>query len=234
MKYFPNLIVLLVASIFINACSKTFNTDWDLNGLQGKVKTVTENQYKPEKKEGTWFKSDKLLLSTQSTFTSDGYLESIENFDRTKELKERSSLKIENGKIQQETRYDLNGKPISRSEYIYVSATEFEISIYNEAGEKVAVVKNTIQGDRIVKRTQEMLKDGENIRTIKSSMEYNTNRHLVRQKDEFPNGNIVIIDFEYLELDAHRNWIKRLDYAYLEGEKERPVKRVVTRTYEYY
>ncbi len=226
-------ILFLLVGICVSCADKS---DLAIFGVQGNVKTYTENYYEAVHKFGEWVQGDPFdgFGNMRVTFTSNGAYKSLEFLDENNNLTEKMIPKREGGEIVSELRYNPDGKLIGRMKITFTSDTKikFQNSDVKEGITSKGV--SFLENDRIVRQEITLLDEypGEERQKIILEFEYDSDGRITSQKQTDQN-NVVIFHytFEYVTFDEHKNWTKRLDY---DEEDTKTPRKVVTRTYEYY
>ena len=217
----------------LNSCVE--QTEWTKYGLNGKVKTLVENQYEPVEKSGKWQQGAPTRFGNYSLiFSEKGDHERTNFFDENNKIRYYLISKIENGKMVEESRYDAEGKFQGINKYTHTSDTKIEFTSYEPyEGELIEVSKGTdyLKDGKPVGSDLKTLYNGEVNYEVQKKFLYDENGFLVGIKKSFPVGDDEIEKFEYTEFDDQNNWTKRL---YYEDEDSKTPHKIIIRSYEYY
>lgn len=109
------LLAIISVFLFFNACTESKpKTDWEVKGLEGNVKSVTEKKYKAEEKFGEVVRIDTLLSVSTCFFNEYGFLTSEEVVNYESIAKEEGYKKTyeynEQGLKIKKNEYDFNGE----------------------------------------------------------------------------------------------------------------------------
>ncbi|MEM6718139.1 MAG: hypothetical protein AAF611_02385 [Bacteroidota bacterium] len=225
---------VVIAFLAVISCAKK-KSDLFLFGVQGNVKTYTENHFKAEQKFGDWQKGEPADFGNMKVdFNRNGNYESLEFLNKRNELQEKRIIKRENGEIVSELSYDDNGKLTGHMDITHSSDTKLKFVNFDTEGNKTSKGVSFMENGRIVKQDITLFSSyaGGERKKILVYFEYDEYGRMISQKQTRGDGEIEYHSiYKFTEFDENNNWTKRLDYS--EDNSETPNK-VVTRTYEYY
>lgn len=202
--------LLIIPTIW--SCSSSY-TDWDLEGLKGKVKQYEEKSSKAIEKFGEWALDENDMSVKVVRFN-------------------------ENGRTREWVMYDKNGGELDK-EILTYGGDKLIGSEYFAKKLKVGTLEIEQNDNKIVyksKRTipiyeERIIKNKKIIRVITDNYgdgTFDTLNNEYNEKGLLRTSNFY--DYEYLEFDSKGNWTKRMITS-----KERPEdKYVEQRAYEYF
>lgn len=237
---------LFIAILF--ACSngiKSFPNDWEIYGLNGKVKSYTDRVYEAKKRNGVWERHKMMPESIYNTkFNKKGYvlrtkifnefedLMGIEKYHYYKNTKTSKtySIRKEYGNLKRTLE--------RKSVYKIISKTEIEFENFNYAPfegteSKSGTGKIALKGNKIVKIINIIYIDtNQNTEKMIQDNNYNNQNELIstyiRNKKSGLDQKFTL---EYLEYDSLNNFTKKLRTLSKGNKKEN---FLIIREIEYY
>lgn len=239
----PLFLILIICTLI--SCNSN-NNDLNKLGLKGKIKSYTEETYKP------LINSDEIDLNALSKHKDCNF----EKIEKQKNLRQDQIKQMfdENGNFTRKLHFDVNGKLSYKS---IVTKQHNGIVVTKKYNNKNELLTKTISTYHSDGNEEHITYDnGNEIMTIqkcfRDDKKLETNFFLKDQKTligniliEFNNDNqiskikvlgknsIIVenTECEYTKFDENNNWTKRIDYDMTNGKM---VEKIVVRKYEYY
>lgn len=225
--------ILLITIGLLTSCSYDNDlNDWKLDGLNGKVKSFLQLNYKAEKKFGEWDKGDiNDYGHLRVSFDNDGNYQLIEDLNENNGLMHKRIFKRENGVLIGYDTYLTDGELRSKLKYIHKSKDEKEYIIYNYDGKKIGQGKLYYANNRLIKELYQRVIDDKIEKEYTTVWEYDQDDILVSHKTDLKGEIIDNCKYECVAFDEHNNWTKRLCYHSKESEEPEYIQ---IREYKYY
>ena len=257
------LLTILFAGSIVISCFGQKKTDWQINGLKGRVKSLTTTEYDATEKFGEPVKGgikDKTETTTKQ-FDSNGKIippkkggNTVYKYDTKGNIIEETTYGSDNSTILSKSvfKYDLNGNVIEAVNYNSEGTqTSKEINTYDlkgnliESKESGNLFNGTInQGQELISKYKydsysRIIGYSVNIgdsELASANIKNDENGDVIESTTETFNGFDAKKTFKYT-YDAKGNWITKVSYsssAYMNMKAESKADAIVERVIEYY
>lgn len=230
---FTKLFIILIT---LGTISSAFSQNgWKRDGLKGKVKSIQETYFEAENISDSWEKGAiQPYGHKQITFDKKGIYQGTQFLNNVLEFSDKLVPFMENQLMKEESFLDKEGQLINVTKYTYNSKNELAFNTFNDEGQKISTGKVLLKKNRIVKSLFKTFEGSQKDLLFTTVFVYNKQGDVASMTVSSEKGEIIQnTKFEYLSVDDHQNWTKRLIINVLDIDNKEP-KIIAIRVLEYF